>query len=190
MLNIILYYFLLFLELFIAMAVCTYVITMFFSSLMGAPYVATRKKEILFFLKEAGLKKGKQFLEIGCGDGVVVRTAVKQYRVVGKGIDINPVLIFICRILSKLQHIKNIEFKVENVFKTDFSKADYIYIFLMPAMIKKVIPFIKKQAKKDTIIICHGFTAPGLEKNLFKKLEREPFPTYFYRVGKGSLTRK
>jgi len=45
---------------------------------MGSPYVATRKKRIEEILKEVELKKGKLFIELGSGDGRIVRTAVSK----------------------------------------------------------------------------------------------------------------
>lgn len=144
---------------------------------MGSPYVATRKKRIDEILKEANLKKGKIFVELGCGDGRIVRTAVKNYEVKGIGVDINPILIFYANILGK----KNVLFKVENIFNTDLRKADYIYIFLMPKLIEKLSLKMDKEMKKGVIIISHGFPVKGWERKLFKTLKRVPFPTYYYR---------
>ena len=172
-----------------------YTLSLIYSSLMGAPYVATRKKRIEEILKEAGLKKGKIFVEVGCGDGRIVRTAVKKYQVKGVGIDINPLLIIWARLLShsrldresdsRLRGNDNkldIIFKVENIFDTDLRKADYVYLFLMPKLIEKLALKINKELRKGTIVISHGFPIKRWKKKLFKTLERTPFPTYYYRV--------
>src|SRR5436190_1675929 len=108
------YLFFLALELIFLMAMTVYFLAHIFSNFKGAMYVPTKQTEVDRFLKEAHLKPGKVFLELCSGDGRVVRTAVKSYGVLGVGIDVNPVLIFISRIFVKLQHVENITFKVGN----------------------------------------------------------------------------
>jgi SAM-dependent methyltransferase len=150
--------------------------------LFGSFYVATGQKEIDIFLKEANLKKGEYMLELGSGNGRVLRTAAKVYGVHGKGVDINPILNIWARLLTRWQRLKGLKFTTENVLATDMSKADVIYIFLMPKLIKKLEKKLLKEPKKGALIISHGFEIHGLKKFLVKTLERKPFPTYFYRI--------
>lgn len=157
-----------------------YTIALFYSSYMGAPFVPTRQKELKFILKEAGLKKDKVFLELGCGDGRVVRTAANQYKVIGYGIDINPFIIIFAKFLANIQKI-NCIFLVKNLFEFNYSRADYIYLFLMPNMLKKLVPIFKRDLKKNTIVISHGFKLIGCMSKLYRTIQHEPFPTYFYR---------
>jgi cyclopropane fatty-acyl-phospholipid synthase-like methyltransferase len=149
---------------------------------MGSPYVPTKDKEAEFFLKEAKLKKGQIFYDIGCGDGRIVRTAVKEYQVKGTGIDINPLLIWLAKFLAKTKKVKNVEFITKNIFDVDLRKVDVLYIFLMPKLIEKIFPKLKKELKKGALVISHGFVVEGLKKNLIHKIDHTPFPTYFYRV--------
>jgi SAM-dependent methyltransferase len=159
-----------------------YSLSLIYSSSMGSPYVPSKQKEVDFILKEAGLKKGKIFLELGCGDGRMVRTAVVKYGVYGIGIDINPVIIFYAKIIAKTQKINNLELRVENIFNAKLDNADYIYLFLMPDLLKKIMPLMKKQMKKNTLVISHGFKLIGWEKYLIKTISHSPFPTYFYKI--------
>lgn len=154
-----------------------YTLSLIYSSIKGSPYVATRNKRIIEILENAGLKKGKLFVELGSGDGRMVRTAVKEYDVLGIGVDVNPLLIFWAKILGH----KNIDFKVENIFDTNLSKADYVYIFLMPKLIEELTLKMEKELKKGTIVISHGFPILTWKKKLFKTLKKVPFPTYYYR---------
>lgn len=148
---------------------------------MGAPYVPTKKKELLHFLGEAGIKKGDVFIELGCGDGRVVRTAVEAYHAKGLGVDINPMLIYWARFKARMSHLTTIEFRIENILKTDISQADFVYLFLMPELVKKISDRLKKQAKKTAVIISHGFKVEGWEKYLYKTIDHKPFPTYYYK---------
>lgn len=150
--------------------------------ILGAPFVPTSRKVIGEILKKAKLKKGQIFLELGSGDGRIIRSAVKNYQVKGIGIDLHPMLIFYSRLISKFQKIKNISFKRQNLFKTDLSKADVIFLFLLPKTLKRLAPKFILETKKNTLIISHGFKIPEFEKYLTNKIVREIFSTYYYRI--------
>jgi len=173
MLYLILYLILILSLLLFLMLMSIYTLSLIYSSIMGSPYVATRKKRIEEILKEVELKKGKLFIELGSGDGRIVRTAVRKYGVKGVGVDINPLLIFWAKILGA----NNIKFKTENIFDSDLKQADYVYLFLMPKLIEKLALKMNKELKKRTVVISQGW-----EKRLFKKLEKLPFSTYYYRI--------
>ena len=162
-----------------------YGLSLIYSSLMGSPYVATRNKVILDILKEVKFKRNGLFVELGSGDARIVRTAVKKYHLKGLAVDINGLINLWAKILSKFDNTnKDIIFKTENIFKTDLTKADYLYLFLMPDLLKKLVPKFDRELRKGTIIISHGFPIPikEYETKLIKKVERRPFPTYYYRI--------
>lgn len=151
------------------------------SSLMGAPYVPTSRKLPLEILKEVKFKRNGLFIELGSGDGRIVRTAVKNYPLRGIGVDINWLLVIWSRFLSRLDGTdKKINFITGNILKADLTKADYLYLFLFPVLIEKLIPNFDRQLKRGAIIISHGFAVKGYEKKLIKKVERNTFPTYYY----------
>lgn len=160
-----------------------YGLSLIYSSLMGSPYVPTRNKVILNILKEVKFKKNYLFVELGSGDARMIRLAVKKYHLKGLAVDINGLINFWARILSRLDRTnKNIVFKTENIFDTDLTKADYLYLFLMPDLLKKLVSKFDRELKKGAIIISHGFPIKEYENKLIKKVERIPFPTYYYRV--------
>jgi SAM-dependent methyltransferase len=176
------YYLLLFIELLFFASFSVYVIFLIYSHIKGSPYVPTKTKETLFILKEAHLKKKQIFYELGCGDGRVVRYAVKDYKVKGFGVDINPLLILYSKFLCFLQKIKGIMFIREDIMKIDLENANVVYLFLMPEFLKRLIPKFEKELKKNTIVISHGFKIIDWQKKLYKTIQHTPFPTYFYRI--------
>lgn len=180
MLGFIIYLTVLILLLFFLISITIYTISLIYSSLMGSPYVATKNQRIDQILENANLKKNKIFIELGSGDGRVVRRAVEKYGVVGIGIDINPLLIFWAKLLS-LKYKNKLNFITQNIFKTDLKKADYLYLFLMPKLIEKLKIKMEKELKKGTLVISHGFKIIGWEKRLIKTIKVNPFWTYYYR---------
>lgn len=187
MIYLILYLTLVFFLLIFLIVMSGYTLSLIYSSIKGSPYVATRSKRILEILKNADLKKGKLFIELGSGDGRVVREAVKKYQVKGIGVDINPLLVFWSSLLSNLDSVqpKSIVFQRKNIFDVDLTKADYVYIFLMPKLIEDLTPKLDKELKKGAMVISHGFPIKSWQKNLIKKLRSAPFPTYFYKAKQG-----
>ena len=165
-------------------AIPTYAVSILFSWIKGAPYVPTQQKELENILKTAQLKENQYLLELGCGDGRVLRTAAKIYNVKGKGIDINPVLIFWAKIKTKLQHNKDITFNVEDIHTTYMSKADVIYIFLFPKLVESIKNKLLKETKPGVQIISHGFRIPFLEQFLTQTITGTRFETYYYQLHK------
>lgn len=176
------YLFLLLIEFIIVLMVATYMVSLLYSSISGAPYVPSSNKDVEETLSQANLKKGQVILELGSGDGRVISFAVQKYHVKGLGIEISPFLVFYSRLLAKFKKIRYIEFKRENIYKSDLSKADVIYMFLMPKMLEKLSTALKTQTKKGTLIISHGFKIPNFEKNLTKTISRKLFPSYLYKI--------
>lgn len=152
------------------------------SGFLGAPYVATRGKTVKEILEKAKLKKGQVFLELGSGDGRVVRTAVKKYGVKGIGVEFHPILIWYSRLLAKLFGVSGVEFVRGNFYQTDLSKADVIYMFLLPKTMEKLREKILRECKKGTLLISHGFKIRGLERFLILEIPRKTFSTFYYRI--------
>ena len=153
------------------------------SSMYGAPYVPTKNNLAKEILKEVKFKKNGLFVELGSGDARITRTAVKNYPVLGMAVDINGLLIIWSKILSKFDGTDTrMTFMTKNILEVDLTKSDYVYLFLFPALIKKLIPNFNKQLRKGAIIISHGFPVKGYEKKLIKKVPRNTFPTYYYNI--------
>ncbi len=180
--SIILYVILLFVELFFLIGLAIYSVGLLYSSVMGAPYVPTSKKQLKAILDRAKLKESQVFVELGSGDGRIVRQAVKQYGVRGIGVEINQLLVMLSRFYAKREHLKTIEFRRENIFATDLKKTDVLYLFLMPQLLRKLDGRFRNELKKGTLIISHGFKLEGWEKRMVDEIKSEPFSTFFYRV--------
>ena len=183
LMNIILYFILLLIEMVILIGISIYGVGLIYSSLKGAPYVPTSNKQLEKIFKSLKLKKGDRFVELGSGDGRLTRYAVKTYGVSGIGIDINPLLVWWSQFLAKRDHATcEAQFLRRNVFNYSLKDVDYLYIFLMPELIVKLLPKFKKELKKGVIIISHGFKIVGYEKHLIHKEPDKSFSTYYYKV--------
>ncbi|MCA9372273.1 class I SAM-dependent methyltransferase [Candidatus Woesebacteria bacterium] len=155
-----------------------------YSWLSGAPFVPTKQKNIEELLAKAQIKKGAYMLELGCGDGRVLKTAAKLYGVRGLGIDVNHLLVIFARLTTANQYKKTLHFEQKNILDADLSQADYIYIFLFPELVDKIKDKLLNETKKGCIIISHGFRIPFLSNMQIGTLKKKPFTTYYYKISR------
>lgn len=164
-----------------AILIIVYLFLDFIAHFLGAPFVPSSKKDIDEILKVAKLNKGQVFIEPGSGDGRVVISAVKNYGVIGIGVEVHPFLLFYSKLSAKLNKV-SVQFKAENFFNTNYKKVDVIYLFLFPKTLKKLKEKFIKECRKNTLIISHGFKIEGFEKYLINTIERKVYNTYFYKL--------
>jgi len=151
-------------------------------SFFGPPAVPTPSKIIKEVLKEISPQKDDFFIDLGSGTGRVVKTVVREYGVKGLGVEINPLFVWWARLTAKLGGLKNIEFKRENFFKTDFAKADIVFMYLLPKYLSKMAEKIEKEGKTGTIVVSQRFWIDGWEKYLIKEIKRKHNSTYTYQI--------
>lgn len=152
------------------------------AEIMGAPYVPTSVSDIYQILEKAKISNGQIFMDLGCGDGRVVRIASLKYRVIGYGFDVNPLLILYAKILSKFQRLKNISFGIKKLSDVNIKNADTIFLFLTPGILKQIKDKLLIESKPGSLLISHGFRIKGFERFLMMQLSGKSFPTYFYKI--------
>ena len=76
---------------------CLYITGLFLSRFFEVPYVPTGRETIEKVFSYIHPTKDMKILELGCGNGRVLCSAVKRYGAHGKGVDMNPVFIFFAR---------------------------------------------------------------------------------------------
>lgn len=149
----------------------------------GAPWVRSPGKNIKTILVSVKIPKNSVIYELGCGTGEVIRQLCKDPSTRGIGIDINPLLIFFARTITRLQKMDNITYLVGDIRKYSIIKADVVYLFLMPKMLESLVEKFNKELKSDTLIISLGFPIAGFEKKLQKKISDKPYPIFIYNLG-------
>ena len=135
------------------------VITYGWVILFGAPYIPTLKKQQAEAFKLLGLKKGQLFVDLGCGDGGVLKLAADQgLRVVGY--ELNPFLAIIAWVRTR-RYGRRVKVKLGNFWRADLSEADGIFVFLIGHYMKKLDQLITSQPHKKIKLVSNAFTIPG-----------------------------
>ncbi len=124
------------------------------------PYVPTPQVVVDEMLKLAKVQKGDVVYDLGCGDGRIVITAVKQYGAKkGFGLDLNPQRIRESEANAKAAGVANqLEFKQGDVLDLkDVSKANVVTLYLLPRVNLKLRPMLQKSLKPGARIVSHDF---------------------------------
>lgn len=144
-------------------------ILIFLGALFEAPWVPTRKKDFDRVAKLANLRPGMLFYDLGSGSGELLFYLSKKYNVNCVGIEISPFLFLYSKIKS-LFHNK-VKIHYGNFYKYDLSKADMVYIFLLPKTYGKLRKKIETELKRGTKIILSCWPFKDCKPNKIDKKE-------------------
>ena len=124
------------------------------------PYVPTPQTVVDEMLKLANVSKGDVVYDLGCGDGRLVITAVKNFGARrGVGVDIDPQRITESNENAKVAGVTDrVRFAVQNLFETDFKEATVVTLYLLPEVNLKLRPKLLRELKPGTRIVSHAFS--------------------------------
>jgi precorrin-6B methylase 2 len=127
----------------------------------AAPYFPSAKSTIRLALREADLKPGEWFYDLGAGTGNSIIIAEKEFgaHAVGSEINMLPYCIAKLKIFFARSHV---QMKFESLFTQDVSNADIVFIFLAERVLARVAEKLKKELKPGARIISYAFTLPGM----------------------------
>lgn len=125
---------------------------------LDVPYVPTPQPVVDRMLELAKVGKRDIVYDLGCGDGRIVITAAKDRGARGTGIDIDPARIAEARQNATAAGVEDrVEFMVGDLFKTDFSQATVVTLYLLPEINRQLRPQLWKQLKVGARVVSHDF---------------------------------
>ena len=125
------------------------------------PYIPTTETAVKAMLELAGVTSSDVVYDLGCGDGRIVVAAAKSYGARGVGIDIDPVRIREAKEKARRAGVENrVEFREQDLFKSDFREATVVTLFLLPAINRRLRPQLEA-LKPGTRIVSNMFEIEG-----------------------------
>ena len=148
----------------------------------GALYVSTSRAKIAAFVDAVPMRAEQTLVDLGCGDGRVLREAQKRYGVHSIGYEINPVAYLKARLFSCGPY--NIKIRRENFWEADLSVADVVFCYLYPDVMKKLAAKLTADLKPGTVVVSSNFSLPGFVPSRVLRLNnsRHNDPMYIYHL--------
>jgi len=127
---------------------------------VGAPYLPTRSQQIKAAFDLLDLRKGQTLLELGCGDGRVLKNAAKRgYN--ATGYELNPLLVIIAKIVN-WNYRDKVRIIWGNYWNKEWPDYDGIYVFLLDRYMRKLNKKIIQSFKGKSIRLASlAFKVPG-----------------------------
>jgi 2-polyprenyl-3-methyl-5-hydroxy-6-metoxy-1,4-benzoquinol methylase len=125
---------------------------------LNVPYVPTPQAVVDKMLEIANVTGADYVIDLGSGDGRIPITAAKRFGSKAMGVDLDPI-----RIQEAKAHAVNarvtdkVEFKQQDLFKTDISKATVLTMYLLPRVNMELRPRILSELKPGTRVVSHSF---------------------------------
>ena len=149
----------------------------------GALYVSTSRVRIDAALDEIPMVPGELLVDLGCGDGRVIRKAVKRHNVRAIGYEVN--LMAYMRARLKCFNLKDVQIKWGNFWHADLSRADVVFCYLYPDVMQRLSEKLKSDLKPDARIVSCNFRLPGYQpvNTLRPGNSLHNDPIFIYRQG-------
>lgn len=126
----------------------------------GAPYLPTMRSQTDTALDLLDLKQGDSLLELGCGDGRIMRRAAERgLQVVGY--ELNPLLVIVAK-ANTWRYRRQVKVIWGDFWYGDWPPTDGIFVFLLDRYMKKLDKKITQQYKNQPIkLVSFAFKIPG-----------------------------
>ena len=144
-------------------------------------FVPTPYEVVDEMLRLANVKKGDVLYDLGSGDGRIPVAAAKRFGVRAVGIDIDPKRIEEANENARKNGVTAlVTFRQEDLFKTDFSEATVVMLYLLPDLDVKLRPRLLEELRPGTRIVSHQFDMGDWKPN--KRVELNGRTVYLWIV--------
>ena len=144
-------------------------------------YVPTPQYVVEAMLRLTAVRHGDLVYDLGSGDGRIPIAAAKRFGARGVGIDIDPVRVKEARANAEAQGVADrVRFLQQDLFRTDFSDATVVTLYLLPSLNVKLRPLLFRKLKPGTRIASHAFDMGDWSPDA--KLEIEGSNAFFWTI--------
>jgi len=127
----------------------------------GALFVSSSRVRVAAFIDAVPMHTGQLLIDIGCGDGRVLRKASKCYGAKAIGYEVNLMAYIKARLLCLGD--KNIQIKWKNFWKENLAGADVVFCYLYPDVMKRLSDKLRSDLKPGTVVASCNFALPGFQ---------------------------
>lgn len=146
-------------------------------------YVPTSDEVVGAMLTLAGVTSLDILYDLGSGDGRVAIAAAQQFRTRGVGIDIDPERIREANEnAQRVQVSSQVEFRLQDLFESDFSEATVVFLYLLPNLNLKLRPKLLRQLRPGSRVVSHDFDMGNWKPERVMQIQTPEESTLYYWV--------
>lgn len=134
-----------------------------YAAVKGAPWVPTRARDLQRIVRLLDVKPGQTVYELGCGDGRVSTLLAKQTGAQVIGVELSLAQWLAATVRKYVTRTPNVHFRLRDVFAVDLSKADVVYLFLMPEAYANLKPKFERELKPGAKVLTYVWPIEGWE---------------------------
>lgn len=144
------------------------------SFIEDAPFVSIPGGIMEKILETLHLQNEDVLYDLGCGDArVLLEAAKKNPNIKAVGVEIGLWPYLLAKI--KTRNYKNIKILRQNIFDTDLSSTNKIFVYLYPQVLDRLLPKFKKECKTGTRLVSCDFEFKDIEPtNIFEIESNNP----------------
>lgn len=122
------------------------------------PFVPTPQQVVDRMLELAEVRPGDVVYDLGSGDGRIVITAARRYRVKAVGFEIDPELVKESRENIKKASLGHLaEIRHQDILTADLSGATVVTMYLLPSVNMRLRPKVLSELKPGSRVVSHAF---------------------------------
>ena len=155
----------------------------FYETNLDVPEVATPQPVVDEMLRLGNVNGDDYLVDLGSGDGRIVVTAARRFGTRGLGVDLNPQLVELSIQNAREAGVADrVEFRRENIFETDISRATVVTLYLLPAVNEQLQPKLMRDLRPGTRIVAHDFGIGNWQPDVATKVPGEGSPLFLWIV--------
>lgn len=147
----------------------------------GAVFTPTASVRIEAFLDAVPMRCEELLIDLGCGDGRVLRAARRRYGVRALGFEVNALAYCTARILSF--GTKGIDIRWADFWRQNLGAADTVFCYLFPDVMKRLAKKLEAEVRPGTRVVSCNFSLPGWDplEIVYPESACHGDPVYVYR---------
>lgn len=128
----------------------------------AGPYVPSPDSAVSAMLREARVGPDDYLIDLGSGDGKIVRTAAKVFGARGMGVEIQDHLVTLSNELAAKEGTADrVKFVRQDLFKTDLSPATVVTMYLLPHTVNQLQDKLLGELRPGARVVSHDYGLAG-----------------------------
>ena len=151
------------------------------------PWVPTRKKDLERLCRFAALEKGQKFVDLGCGDGRVVRYFSRHSEADCLGIELSLPHFLYAKFVGRARSLgrgrRGGEIRYGSLLNMDLTDVDAVFVYGYPTTLQsKLKPKLERELKPGAKFISYRYPIYGFDvAESDRGAKRDDAPIFAYR---------